>query len=139
MALCSLGDKKITSVSVFGIYNTVYNDGEFACGINNASNKFIKDGNNVTTLFSVGGNINNSKSNCIEATIHSSNNIVNKSSLYVYGIGGYNGANTSDDNTKSLQQVISDIETAVSLNSNGPWDVDITSEFINGNVTIYPT
>lgn len=139
MALCSLGDKKITSVSVFGIYNTVYNDGEFACGINNTSNKFIKDGNNVTTLFSVGGNINNSKSNCIEATIHSSNNIVNKSSLYVYGIGGYNGANTSDDNTKSLQQVISDIETAVSLNSNGPWDVDITSKFINGNVTIYPT
>jgi len=59
--------------------------------------------------------------------------------LYVNGIGGYNGTNVSDDNTKSLQQVISDIETAVSLNSNGPWDVDITSEFINGNVTIYPT
>ena len=138
MALCSLGDKKITSVSVFGIYNTVYSDGEFACGINNASNKFVKDGNNVTTLFSIGGNINNSKSNCIEATIHSNNNIVNKSSLYVYGIGGYNGTNTSDNNTKSLQQVISDIETALSLNSNGPWDVDITSEFVNGNVTIKP-
>lgn len=139
LTLCSFGDKKITGVSVFGIYNTVYNDGEFACGINNASNKFVKDGNDVTTLFSIGGNINKSKSNCIEATIHSSNNTVNKSSLYVYGIGGYNGANTSDNNTKSLQQVISDIETAVSLNSNGPWDVDITSEFINGNVTIYPT
>ena len=138
MSLCSLGDKKITSVSVFGIQNTVYNDGEFACGINNASNKFTKDGNDVTTLFSIGCNINNSKSNCIEATIHSSNNIVNKSSLYIYGIGGYNGANTSDNNTKSLQQVISDIETAVSLNSNGPWDVDITSEFVNGNVTIKP-
>ena len=138
-ALCSLGYEKITGVSVFGVQNTVYNNGEFTCGINNASNKFVKDGNDVTTLFSIGGNINNSKSNCIEATIHSNNNIVNKSSLYVYGIGGYNGANTSDDNTKSLQQVISDIETAVSLNSNGPWDVDITSEFINGNVTIYPT
>lgn len=139
MSLCSLGDKKITSVSVFGIQNTVYNDGEFACGINNASSKFVKDGNDVTTLFSIGGNVNNSKSNCIEVTTHSNNNIVNKSSLYVYGIGGYNGANASDDNTKSLQQVISDIETAVSLNSNGSWDVDITSEFINGNVTIYPT
>ena len=139
LTLCSFGDKKINGVSVFGIQNTVYNDGEFACGINNISNKFVKDGNDVTTLFSIGGNINKSKSNCIEATIHSSNNIVNKSSLYVYGIGGYNGANTSDDNTKSLQQVISDIEAAVSLNSNGPWDVDITSEFINGNVTIYPT
>jgi glycerophosphoryl diester phosphodiesterase len=138
MSLCSLGDKKITSVSVFGIQNTVYNDGEFACGINNASSKFVKDGNDVTTLFSIGGNVNKSKSNCIEVTTHSNNNIVNKSSLYVYGIGGYNGANASDDNTKSLQQVISDIETAVSLNSNGPWDVDITSEFINGNVTIKP-
>ena len=138
MALCSLGDKKITSASVFGIQNTVYNDGEFACGINNSSNKFAKDGNEITTLFSIGCNVNNSKSNCIEATISKSNNIVNKSSLYIYGIGGYNGANTSDDNTKSLQQVISDIETAVSLNSNGPWDVDITSEFVNGNVTIKP-
>nr|DAM86486.1 MAG TPA: hypothetical protein [Caudoviricetes sp.] len=28
---------------------------------------------------------------------------------------------------------------AVSLNSNGPWDVDITSQFVNGNVTIFPT
>lgn len=139
MALCSLGDKKTTSVSVFGIQNTVYNDGEFACGINNSSNKFVKDGNEITTLFSIGCNINNSKSNCIEATISKSNNIVNKSSLYIYGVGGYNGVNTSDNNTKSLQEVISDIETAVSLNSNGPWDVDITSEFINGNVTIYPT
>lgn len=139
LTLCAFGNKKITGVSAFGIQNTVYNDGEFACGINNASNKFVKDGNDVTTLFSIGGNINKSKSNCIEATIHSSNNTVNKSSLYVYGIGGYNGSNTSDNNTKSLQQVISDIETAVSLNSNGPWDVDITSEFINGNVTIYQT
>ena len=56
---------------------------------------------------------------------------------YILNIGGYNGKNS--DNSKSLQQVISDIETAVSLNSNGPWDVDITSEFVNGNVTIYPT
>ena len=136
--LCSLGNEKIYGVSVFGKKNTVYNNGEFACGINNFSNTFTKDGDKITTLFSVGGNINNSKSNCIEATIHTNNDIVNKSSLYVYGIGGYNGANTSDNNTKSLQQVISDIETAVSLNSNGPWDIDITSEFINGNVTIKP-
>lgn len=56
---------------------------------------------------------------------------------YILNVGGYNGKNS--DNSKTLQQVISDIETAVSLNSNGPWDIDITSEFINGNVTIYPT
>ena len=56
---------------------------------------------------------------------------------YILNVGGYNGKNS--DNSKTLQQVISDIETALSLNSNGPWDVDITSEFINGNVTIYPT
>ena len=137
-SLCSLGDKKIYGVSVFGVKNTVYNIGEFACGNNNISNTFVKDGNKITTLFSIGGNVNNSPSNCIEVTTHSNNDIVNKSSLYVYGVGGYNGANTSDNNTKSLQQVISDIETAVSLNSNGPWDVDITSEFVNGNVTIKP-
>nr|DAT39648.1 MAG TPA: hypothetical protein [Caudoviricetes sp.] len=59
--------------------------------------------------------------------------------LYVNGIGGYDGTNVSDDSTKSLQETISDIETALSLNSNGPWDVDITSEFINGNVNISPT
>lgn len=137
-SLCSLGDKKIYGVSVFGVKNTVYNIGEFACGNNNISNTFVKDGNKITTLFSIGGNVNNSPSNCIEVTTHSNNDIVNKSSLYVYGVGGYNGANASDNNTKSLQQVISDIETAVSLNSNGPWDVDITSEFVNGNVTIKP-
>lgn len=137
-SLCSLGDKKIYGVSVFGVKNTVYNIGEFACGNNNISNTFVKDGNKITTLFSIGGDVNNSPSNCIEVTTHSNNDIVNKSSLYVYGVGGYNGANTSDNNTKSLQQVISDIETAVSLNSNGPWDVDITSEFVNGNVTIKP-
>lgn len=55
---------------------------------------------------------------------------------YILNVGGYNGKNS--DNSKTLQQVISDIETAVSLNSNGPWDVDITSEFVNGNVTIKP-
>lgn len=141
MALCSLGDKKTTSVSVFGIQNTVYNNGEFACGINNSSNKFIKDGNEITTLFSIGCNVNNSKSNCIEATISKSNNIVNKSSLYIYGIGGYNGTNTSDDNIKSLQQVISDIQnnqssTTQPVVDNGPWDIDITSKFIKGNVNI---
>nr|DAM76574.1 MAG TPA: hypothetical protein [Caudoviricetes sp.] len=56
---------------------------------------------------------------------------------YVLNIGGYNGKNS--DSSKSLQQVISDIETAVSLNSNGPWYIDITSQFINGNVNISPT
>jgi hypothetical protein len=55
---------------------------------------------------------------------------------YILNIGGYNGKNS--DSSKSLQKVISDIETAVSLNSNGPWDIDITSEFVNGNVTIKP-
>lgn len=55
---------------------------------------------------------------------------------YILNIGGYNGKNS--DSSKSLQKVISDIETAVSLNSNGPWDVDITSEFVNGNITIKP-
>lgn len=55
---------------------------------------------------------------------------------YILNVGGYNGKNP--DSSKTLQKVISDIETTLSLNSNGPWDVDITSEFVNGNVTIKP-
>nr|DAX57048.1 MAG TPA: hypothetical protein [Crassvirales sp.] len=33
--------------------------------------------------------------------------------MYVYGIGNYDGTNATSTQSKSLQQVISDIETAV--------------------------
>ena len=88
---------------------------------------------NIRNVFTIGAgeDVDNRKN---ALTIVNNNN----SDLYINGIGGYDGTSINAGNTKSLQQVISDIETAVSLNSNGPWDVDITSEFVNGNVTIKP-
>lgn len=122
------------SYQVFGLLNTVKNNYEFACGARNVSTK----NDNFQTGFSVGaGTSPTDYKNAFEIGFKKSGSDYN-ANTYVLGIGNYNGKNADDDNTKSLQQVISDIETAVSLNSNGPWDIDITSEFVNGNVTIKP-
>lgn len=114
IGLCNF--KNIDGSVVLGRYNFV--DQEFP---------------NIRNVFTIGAgkDVDNRKN---ALTILNNNN----SYLYINGIGGYDGTSINEGNTKSLQQVISDIETAVSLNSNGPWDVDITSEFVNGNVTIKP-
>lgn len=120
---------------LFGTLNTVKSDFEFACGSRNVSTK----NDNFSTRFSVGAGLTpGDYKNAFEIGFKKSGSSDWGVNTYVLGIGGYNGKNAADDSTKSLQQVISDIETAVSLNSNGPWDVDITSEFVNGNVTIKP-
>lgn len=128
------------NIQCFGIGNKVSNSGEFASGVYNVSNNKTVGNYSFNTVFSIGaGSLSNGGLNALEL-ISKKNTTDNTSinALYVNGIGGYDGTNVSDDSAKSLQQVISDIETAVSLNSNGPWDVDITSEFVNGNVTIKP-
>lgn len=120
---------------LFGTLNTVKSDFEFACGSRNVSTK----NDNFSTRFSVGAGLTHDDyKNAFEIGFKKSVSSDWDVNTYVLGIGGYNGKNAANDSTKSLQQVISDIETAVSLNSNGPWDVDITSEFVNGNVTIKP-
>lgn len=123
------------SYQVFGLLNTIKNNYEFACGARNVSTK----NDNFQTSFSVGaGTSPTDYKNAFEIGFKRSGQSDYNANTYVLGIGNYDGKNAADDNTKSLQQVISDIETAVSLNSNGPLDVDITSEFVNGNVTIKP-
>lgn len=125
----------------FGLGNKVSNSCEFASGAYNITNNKTVGNYQYNTVFSIGaGSLSKGNLNALEL-IAKKNTTDNTSinALYVNGVGGYDGTNVSDDNTKSLQQVISDIETAVSLNSNGPWDVDITSQFINGNVDISPT
>lgn len=130
----AVDDKYPNSYQVFGLLNTVKNNYEFACGARNVSTK----NNNFQTSFSVGaGTSLTDYKNAFEIGFKKSGSDYN-ANTYVLGIGNYNGKNADGENTKSLQQVISDIETAVSLNSNGPWDIDITSEFVNGNVTIKP-
>ena len=132
------GGKSLNCVSLFGSLNSVKNDGEFACGFGNVSN-LVENGNvRHCTLFSIGSYINMQNSNALEVLIKREGQTVTDNNMYVYGIGNYDGTNATSTQSKSLQQVISDIETAVQLNSNGPWDIDITSEFVNGNVTIKP-
>ena len=130
--------KSLNCVSLFGSLNSVKNNGEFACGIGNVSN-LVENGNvRYCTLFSIGSYINMQNSNALEVLIKREGQTVTDNNMYVYGIGNYDGTNATSTQSKSLQKVISDIETAVQLNSNGPWDIDITSEFVNGNVTIKP-
>jgi glycerophosphodiester phosphodiesterase len=133
-------NKYPNNIQCFGLGNKVSNSCEFASGCYNITNNKTVGNYQYNTVFSIGaGSLSNGNLNALE--LISKKNITDNTSinaLYVNGVGGYDGTNVSDDNTKSLQQVISDIETAVSLNSNGPWDVDITSEFVNGNVTIKP-
>lgn len=134
-------NKYPNNIQCFGLGNKVSNSCEFASGAYNITNNKTVGNYQYNTMFSIGaGSLSNGNLNALEL-IAKKNTTDNTSinALYVNGVGGYDGTNVSDDNTKSLQQVISDIETAVSLNSNGPWDVDITSEFINGNVNISPT
>ena len=137
----SLSNGKYPSnIQCFGTGNKVSNSSEFASGAYNVSNNKTVGNYQYNTVFSIGaGSLLKGNLNAFEL-IAKKNTTDNTSinALYVNGIGGYDGTNVSDDNTKSLQETISDIETAVSLNSNGPWDVDITSEFVNGNVTIKP-
>ena len=133
-------NKYPNNIQCFGLGNKVSNSCEFASGCYNITNNKTVGNYQYNTVFSIGaGSLSNGNLNALE--LISKKNITDNTSinaLYVNGVGGYDGTNVSDNNTKSLQQVISDIETAVSLNSNGPWDVDITSEFVNGNVTIKP-
>ena len=85
-------------------------------------------------VFSIGcGNSDTDRSNAVE--------VRRSGDLYIQNIGGFDGKNS--DTAKSLQQVISEIQNNSSsatqpVVDNGPWDVDITSRFTNGNVTIKP-
>lgn len=133
-------NKYPNNIQCFGLGNKVSNSCEFASGFYNITNNKTVGNYQYNTVFSIGaGSLSNGNLNALEL-IAKKNTTDNTSinALYVNGIGGYDGTNVSDDNTKSLQETISDIETAVSLNSNGPWNIDITSEFVNGNVTVKP-
>lgn len=126
----SINNSSSSFLAGIGLCNIKNIDGSIVLGRYN----FVdQDYPNIRNVFTIGAgeDVDNRKN---ALTIVNNNN----SDLYINGIGGYDGTSVNTGNTKSLQQVISDIETAVSLNSNGPWDIDITSEFVNGNVTIKP-
>lgn len=117
----------------------VFNSAAFGGGINITNNNEVGVGTyNVSKaltggdryVFTIGAGSKSERKNAIE--------VRRNGKVYIQDIGGFNGHNSDQANTKTLQKTISDIETALSLNSNGPWNVDITSQFVNGNVTIKP-
>lgn len=125
---------------LFGTLNTVKNNFEFACGSRNVSTKT----QDFSTTFSIGAGLSqNDYKNAFEVGLKKSGATF-EPNVYVLGIGNYNGKNAADSNTKSLQQVISEIQnnsssTTQPVVDNGPWDVDITSKFVKGNVNISPS
>ena len=119
--------KNVYNSAAFGFGIDITNNSEIGVGIYNVSKALTGDDRYI---FTVGAGSQNERKNAIE--------VRRNGKVYIQDIGGFNGHNSDQLNTKTLQKTISDIETALSLNSNGPWDVDITSEFVNGNVTIKP-
>ena len=118
---------KVFNSAAFGYGLNVFNNSEITVGSYNVSKALTGDDRYV---FTVGAGTKDERKNALE--------VRRNGKVYIQDIGGFNGHNSDQSDVKTLQQTISDIETAVSLNSNGPWDVDITSEFVNGNVTIKP-
>lgn len=119
--------KNVYNSAAFGFGIDITNNSEIGVGVYNVSKALT---GYDRYIFTVGAGSQNERKNAIE--------VRRNGKVYIQDIGGFNGHNSDQVNTKTLQKTISDIETALSLNSNGPWDVDITSEFVNGNVTIKP-
>ena len=127
MSGADINVEKVFNSAAFGGGINITNNNEVGVGTYNVS-KALTGGDKYA--FTVGAGSQSERKNAIE--------VRRNGKVYIQDVGGFNGHNSDQLNTKTLQKTISDIETALSLNSNGPWDVDITSEFVNGNVTIKP-
>lgn len=127
MSGADINVEKVFNSAAFGGGINITNNNEVGVGTYNVS-KALTGGDRYA--FTVGAGSQSERKNAIE--------VRRNGKVYIQDIGGFNGHNSDQSNTKTLQKTISDIETALSINSNGPWDVDITSEFVNGNVTIKP-
>lgn len=127
MSGADINVEKVYNSAAFGGGINITNNNEVGVGTYNVS-KALTGGDRYA--FTVGAGSQSERKNAIE--------VRRNGKVYIQDIGGFNGHNSDQPNIKTLQKTISDIETALSLNSNGPWDIDITSEFVNGNVTIKP-
>lgn len=127
MSGADINVEKVFNSAAFGGGINITNNNEVGVGTYNVS-KALTGGDRYA--FTVGAGSQSERKNAIE--------VRRNGKVYIQDVGGFNGHNSDQPNTKTLQKTISDIETALVLNSNGSWDVDITSEFVNGNVTIKP-
>lgn len=121
---------KVFNSAAFGYGLNVSNSAEITVGYYNVSKALTGDD---VYVFSVGAGTKDERKNALE--------VRRNGKVYIQDIGGFNGHNS--DTAKTLQQVISEIQnnshsTTQPVVDNGPWDIDITSRFTNGNVTIKP-
>ena len=121
---------KVFNSAAFGYGLEVSNSAEITVGSYNVSKALTGDDGYV---FTVGAGTKDERKNALE--------VRRNGKVYIQDIGGFNGHNS--DVAKTLQQVISEIQNNTSSTTqpvvnNGPWDIDITSRFTNGNVTIKP-
>lgn len=128
MSGADINVEKVFNSAAFGGGINITNNNEVGVGTYNVS-KALTGGDKYA--FTVGAGSQSERKNAIE--------VRRNGKVYIQDVGGFNGHNSDQPNTKTLQKTISDIETVLALNSNGPWNVDITSEFVNGNVNISPT
>ena len=122
---------KVFNSAAFGYGLNVFNNSEITVGSYNVSKALTGDDRYV---FTVGAGTKDERKNALE--------IRRNGKVYIQDIGGFNGHNS--DTAKTLQQVISDLQNNTSSTTqpvvdNGPWDVDITSKFVKGNVNISPS
>lgn len=122
---------KIFNSAAFGYGLEVSNSVEITVGSYNVSKALTGDDRYV---FTVGAGTKNERKNALE--------VRRNGKVYIQDIGGFNGHNS--DVAKTLQQVISEIQNNTSSTTqpvvdNGPWDIDITSKFVKGNVNISPS
>lgn len=122
---------KVFNSAAFGYGLEVSNSVEITVGSYNVSKALTGDDRYV---FTVGAGTKDERKNALE--------VRRNGKVYIQDIGGFNGHNS--DVAKTLQQVISEIQnnsssTTQPVVDNGPWDVDITSKFVKGNVNISPS
>lgn len=122
---------KVFNSAAFGYGLEVSNSVEITVGSYNVSKALTGDDRYV---FTVGVGTKDERKNALE--------VRRNGKVYIQDIGGFNGHNS--DVAKTLQQVISEIQNNTSSTTqpvvdNGPWDIDITSKFVKGNVNISPS
>ena len=122
---------KVFNSAAFGYGLEVSNSAEITVGSYNVSKALTGDDGYV---FTVGAGTKDERKNALE--------VRRNGKVYIQDIGGFDGHNS--DVAKTLQQVISEIQNNTSSTTqpvvdNGPWDIDITSKFVKGNVNISPS
>lgn len=117
-----LGSAVGKNAHVSGVSCIAFNDNEVACGHYNYS--FWSDDNAKRTLYSIGiGDSETNRKNAYE--------LKENGDLYIYGVGGYTGKNSSE--AKTIQKVITEQQQGSGLNDapsdnniygrkNGKWE-----------------